>query len=1039
MHVSKNGNRTVRKVLSVLALLFITGSLWAQNIKVTGTVVDEKGEPIIGASVLIQGTKTGQAADLDGKFTITVPGNAVLEFSAIGYEKQTISVRNRANLGKVVLRENAVTLQEAVVTAEFGVKRAARAVGGAVQSVRGAEIAESGRNDFVQALQGRVAGLTVTSSSGTPGSSSSVLIRGATSISGNNQPLYVIDGIPMNNSTFNPVGSLAYKTGGSETVADRNLDFSNRGADIDPESIESMTVLKGAAAAALYGSDASNGAIIITTKKGRSGKGVVTYSNLFRYDIAYRYPELQTKYDNGNWGTTNYYYQGRFGAEYPAGTKLYDNLGNLFQTGVTQKHTISFESGNDNMTFRASASTLNSTGVVPTSELTRDNITVAGTAKLSKWMNIEASMQYAASTNTKVSKGSGGVLDYAMRWPLTDDMRVYLKGDGSIKYPNNYVDVDLLNPYFDLYKNRNYDENRRVISNLNINITPIKDLLIRAQAGWDYSAGTFEIVRHPQWSTTATGTGIYDQSRLFQSNPSLNFIASYKKDIGKFSASAMVGYHQLEQANSTLSVHGEKFLVADFQSINNCDILSIYTKSNRNTRRLQAVSGQLELSYNNLAFLTFRARNDWSSTLPINNNQYFYPGVEGSLIVSDLPFLKQYSDILSYVKLRGSWAKVGKDAPPLSIYPALESQSTTAGGYRYGYTGPNPTLRPEMNTSWEVGMEGRLFRNRLNFDVAYYNTKSADQIITGFRLSYGTGFVLNNMNVGTFNTDGVEMIVNGDVISTRNWKVNLGVNLSKNWSEVTYLPANVTEYYNAYTWVSGNIRNGIKVGNPITSITGNDFQKNDKGQVLIDPSSGLPLVRSDWTVIGNREPKLKYGFTGSVRYKNISLSALLDGRIGATVVNGTKRYMMQAGFSWESVDMREKGPVVFNGVIKDGYENTENPTVNTISVKYGDLQTTYTGGDASWVEKNINYLKLAELRLNYNFERKWLEKATKGLVSSANLFVSGSDLFVLTNYSGIDVVGNSNSAALGGTGGVGFDMFAIAAPRGISFGLTVTF
>lgn len=1038
MHVSKNGNRSARRVLSVLALLFITGSMWAQNIKVTGTVVDDKGEPIIGANILVQGTKTGGAADLDGKFTMTIPGNAVLEVTAIGYEKQVVPLRNRTSI-KIVLREDAITLQEAVVVGEFGVKRAARAVGGAVQSVRGAEIAESGRTDFVQALQGRVAGLTVTSSSGTPGSSSSVLIRGATSISGNNQPLYVIDGIPMNNSTFNPVGSLAYKTGGSETVADRNLDFSNRGSDLNPEDIESMTVLKGAAAAALYGSDASNGAIIITTKKGRTGRGVVSYSNYFRFDDAYRYPELQTKYDNGNSGATNYYYYARYGAPYSAGTKLYDNLGNLFQTGVTQRHNISFESGNESMTIRAGASTQKQTGVVPTSDYSRDNITLAGTAKLSKWMNIEASMQYASTTNTKVSKGAGGVLDLAMRWPLTDDMSIYLKPDGSIKYPARYVDVDVLNPYFDLYKNRNYDESRRMISNMTVNITPIKDLLLRAQAGWDYSTTLVEIVRHPQWSSSATGTGIYDQSRVFQSNPTINLIASYKKDIGKFSASAQVGYHQMEQANSTLSVHGEKFLVPDFQSINNCDILSIYTKSNRNTRRLQAVSGSFEVSYNNIAFLTFRARNDWSSTLPLDNNTYFYPGVEGSVILSDLPILKPYSDILSYVKLRGSWAKVGKDAPPLSILPALESQSTTAGGYRYGFTGPNATLRPEMNTSWEVGLEGRLLRNRINFDVAYYNTKSADQIITGFRLSYGTGFVLNNMNVGTFKTDGVELVVNGDIIKNRDWLLNLGVNLSKNWSEVTYLPANVTEYYNAHTWVSGNIRNGIKVGYPITSITGNDFQKNDKGQVLIDPTTGLPLVSGAWSVIGNREPKLKFGFTGQIKYKGLSLSALLDGRLGTTVVNGTKRYMMQYGYSWESVTMREKGSVIFNGVLNDGYQNSPTPTTNTISVRYGDLATSYSGADPSWVETNINYLKLAELRLSYNLNRKWLEKATKGLVSSASVFAAGSDLVVWTNYSGIDVVGNSNSASLGGTGGVGFDMFAIAAPRGLSFGLNVTF
>ncbi|PKP07562.1 MAG: SusC/RagA family TonB-linked outer membrane protein [Bacteroidetes bacterium HGW-Bacteroidetes-5] len=1038
MHVSRKRDRIGRKVLLVFALLLFAGTIWAQNIKVSGLVTDDKGQPVIGANVLVQGTRTGAAADLDGKFVLNIPGNAVLEISAIGYEKQTIQVRNRTSI-RIELREDALLLEEAVVVGEFGVKRAARAVGGAVESVRGAEIAESGRENFVTALQGRVSGVQITNSTGTPGASSSVLIRGATSISGNNNPLYVIDGIPMNNSTFNPVGNLAVRTGGSETVADRNLDFSNRGSDINPEDIESMTILKGAAAAALYGSDASNGAIIITTKKGKKGKGVVSYSNLFRFDKAYRYPELQTEFDNGMYGVTNYYTTRKYGAPYLPGTKLYDNLKNFFQTGVTQRHNVSFEAGNEFMTFRSAASTTNQTGIVPTSDYTRTNVTVSGTAKLNNWLNVETSLQYAGTTNNKVSKGSGGPLERTMIWPLTDDMRVYLNEAGQIRYPNNYSDGDILNPYFDLYKNVNYDENERFITNLALNFTPFKDFLIRGQVGMDISNTTIKIVRHPDWSYNRGGTGSYDEARVAASNPSINILASYKKDFGKFSANIQFGYHQQESANKTLSVKGEKFLVREFQSIANCDITTLVSRTNDYKRRLQAVSGAFEMSYNNMAFLTFRARNDWSSTLPMDNNRYFYPGVEASFIVSDLPFFKTRSETFSYLKLRGSVAQVGKDAPPLSIYPALETTSTTAGGYRYGFTGPNLSLRPEMNTAWEVGLEGRLFRNRLDFDVAYYNTLSEDQIITSFRMSYATGFVLNNMNVGSFKTSGVEMRIGGDIIKNRDLIWNVSVNWSKNWSNVVSLPENVTEYYNPYTWVSGNIRNGIKVGFPITSITGNDFQKNANGQVLIDPSSGLPLTSGAWTVLGDREPDLKFGFMTTLKYKAFSISALLDGRLGATMVNGTKRIMMTNGYSLESVEMRKAGPVVFDGVLNDGNQNTETPTINNIAVKLGDIQYGYAGADPNWIETGVNYLRLGEVRLNYNVDRKWLAKATKGVISAASVFATGTDLLVWTNYSGIDVVGNSNSASLGGTGGVGFDMMAIAAPRGLSFGVNITF
>ncbi|MFA6335228.1 MAG: SusC/RagA family TonB-linked outer membrane protein [Bacteroidales bacterium] len=1027
-----------RKVLSVFALLLITGTIWAQNIKVTGVITDERGEPIIGVSVVAQGTKTGVAADLDGKFSITVPGDAALEVSALGYEKQVISVRNRTSL-KIVLREDAVMLEEAVVVGEFGIKRAARAVGASVQSVKGSDIAESGRQDFISALQGRVAGVQVTSSGGTPGSSNSVIIRSATSISGNNQPLYVIDGIPMNNTTFNPVGSLAIGSSGSQTVSDRQLDFSNRGSDINSEDIENMTILKGAAAAALYGSDASNGAIIITTKKGRSGRGVVSYSNNIGFETAYRYPEVQTTYDNGYYGVTNYYTTRKYGAKYAEGTKLYNNLENFFETGVTQAHNVSFDSGNESMTVRASAGTYTRTGIVPTTKSTKDNITLAGTAKLKKWIDIESTLQYVSTTVRKAGKGTDGPLQRAMVWPLTDDMRVYLDDAGKIRYPNKYADVDILNPYFDLYKNKNYDKGTRFITNLAVNITPVKDLLIRAQVGYDVANTTYEIVRHPDWSSTATGTGSYDQSRVNQSNPTINIIGSYKKEFGKFNTTASIIYSQLEQYTNTLSVHGEKFMVADFQSINNCDKSTLVNLTSKTKRRLQGLSGSFEFSYNNMAFLTLRGRNDWSSTLPVNNNSYFYPAVDFSLIVSELPFMKSLSETISYLKLRGSVTQVGKDAAPLSIYPALEASSSSYGGYRYGFTGPNPTLKPEMNTAWEVGLEGRFFKNRMDVDFAYYNTYSEDQIIQGFRMSYATGFVLNNMNVGTFKTSGVELSISGDVIKNRDWIVNVGVNMSKNWSKVKKLPENVSEYYNAYTWNSGNLRNGIRVGYPVTSITGLDFQRNKDGKVLIDPSSGLPLVSSTWTVLGDREPDLLFGINLSVRYKNFSLSTLLDGRLGAQVVNGTKRYMMTYGYSEESITMREADPVVFNGVLKDGYQDSDNPTVNSISVKMGDLQYGYAGGDYDWIEKGVNYLRMQELRLSYNVNPKWLERKTKGLLSAVSVFAAGNDLFILTNYSGIDVVGNSNSASLGGTGGVGFDMMAIAAPRVLSFGLKLTF
>ena len=332
-----------------------------------------------------------------------------------------------------------------------------------------------------------------------------------------------------------------------------------------------------------------------------------------------------------------------------------------------------------------------------------------------------------------------------------------------------------------------------------------------------------------------------------------------------------------------------------------------------------------------------------------------------------------------------------------------------------------------------------LFRS--NVDFTYYWTKCEDQYITGFRLSYATGFVLNNMNVGTFKTHGWDFHIDGDILRTKSGvRWNVGLNLDASTSKVTELPANVTEYYNAYTWLSGNLRNGISVGNPITTITGKAYQRNDNGDVLINPSTGLPLVDDNWSILGDRNPKLNFGITSSLSYKGFRFSMLFSGKFGASVVNGTKRDMMGTGSSLESVALRESDPVVFKGVLKNGLENSSNPTVNTIAVTYSNYGSSiYTGGDEDWFEKNVNYLRCQELRLAYVLPSRWLERVTKKFVSNANIYFKATDLFTVSNYSGIDPVGNSNSAALGGSGGIGIDYWSVPNPRGYAFGFSLTF
>jgi TonB-linked SusC/RagA family outer membrane protein len=1029
--------RTKLLMLFAVLGLMLSQSIYAQPKIVTGTVTDAStNETLPGVNVIIKNTTTGTSTDPFGNYSINVAPGQVLVFSSLGYSirEVTIGAGTRYSVG---LTPDVQMIEDVVITSEFGMKRVARAVGSSVQNVKASDIAESGRDNFITALQGRVAGMTVTSTSGAPGASTTVILRSLTSISGNNQPLYIIDGIPMNNTTFNPQNQVGMSS--LEYYSARNLDYSSRGNDLNPEDIESMTVLKGAAAAALYGSDASNGAIIITTKKGQAGRGKISYSNSFRWDKAYGLPELQDKYTNGYYGTTNYYYITRFGGKYVEGMSLYDNPSAILQTGYTSRHNVSAEGGTDKITLRSSLSYLDQQGVVKTSDNSRFNLSLSGKAEINKWFTVESSMQYASTKNTKVPIGTEGPLYRSMLWPMVDDMSEYLAADGShMATPDYYLDRDLLNPLFGMYRNKFYDESNRFISNISANFTPIRNTFFRAQVGWDVGVQTYLTSRHPYYSANQTGAGYYNKTNSNFSDPSLNLLAGYSNTFleDKVSVSAQVGYHQLENGIVRIATTGSKFAVPDFQSINNCDPLSISSTQATTKRRIQAVSAQLELGYNQMAYITLRARNDWSSTLPVANNRYFYPAIEGSFIVTELPFIKG-NNMVNYLKIRGSIAQVGKDAGPLEIDPRLEGTGLWGGGYRYGFTGPNKNLVPELTTSKEVGFEGRFVNDRINTDFTYFWTHCDNQIIKDFRLSYGTGFVLNTLNVGTFETWGWEALIGADVIKMGNGlRWNVGVNASHTDSEVVYLPANVTEYYNAYTWNSGNIRNGITTGNPVTTWTGNAFMRNDAGDILISPTTGLPVVSTAFTVIGNREPKLRFGITSNVSYKGLRLSAMFSGRYKATVVNGTKRLMMQNGLSWESVALRESGPVVFDGVLQDGNENTTNPTRNSIAVDYNLYNTIYSGADENWLEKDVNYLRLQELRLNYTLPAKWLARTPLG---TASVFVTGNDLFVMTNYSGIDAVGNTVSAALGGVGGEGMDVWSLPSPRGYTVGLSVTF
>ena len=1020
-----------------MLMILMTHQTFAQENSVSGIVTtSEDNSPLPGVSISVKGTTHGTVTDANGFYKINAPQGASLVFSFIGHTPQTVVVVSSSTVN-INLISGVSSLKEVVVTA-LGVKQEKRALGYAIQEVKGKDLADTQRENFANALQGRVAGLTVTGTSGAPGSSTSIMLRGVNSLSGSNQPLYIIDGLPVDNKTFN-TGYLSSDRPGTVTgsVFNRTNDYTNRGADINPEDIESITVLKGPEAAALYGIDAASGAIVITTKKGQKGRGKVTYSNTFRFDQLYRYPEVQTKYGMGSNGVNDPNVRRMFGAEYPAGTQLYDNIGNFFQTGSKQNHSVSVEGGNDLTTYRLATSYLTQTGVVPNTKYDRLNITLSGTTKISEKFSSEATMAYSNTNNVKAARGTGGYLLGLLGWPVNDDASNYLTSAGTRRrlVSDASADVDIDNPFYDVNKNQNSDKNNRVITNLAFIYNPLKWLNLTARVGLDVSSTQGILKFHPESQRAASVGGSIDTYVDNTRNFNFQYFATAKKSIGKFHSSLLLGSAIYDNNYSVASVRGEKFIDNEFTSINNTDLTTHRALNNLVRKRLVGVFGNASLNYDDLVYLTITGRNDISSTLPKENNSFFYPSAQMSFVFTELPMLRE-SKVLSFGKIRASIAQVGKDAPPYSLYPGLENKTTTGGGYGYGFTGPSPTLKPELTTSKEIGTELKFYKGRLGIDVAYYNSKSQDQIVKDLRLSYGTGFVLQVFNGGTLQNKGLELQLTGTPVKREDFTWTTLINFTKTNSKLLSLPQDLPEYYVSDTWVYQNVRNGVKPGFPLTTLTGTAYSRNTKGDILINPTTGLPVRNTAvFANIGDRNPDFTIGFSNNITFKDFNLSFLFDIRKGGDVFNGNELYLWNNGLSVNSLD--RDTPIIIKGVLNDGKQNSDTPTPNAKEIIPSKVNDYYRTAfiEEDFIERDINWCRLKDVTLAYRIPTEAIKKSK--VFQSASVFVTGTDLFMLTNYTGADPSVNGVTAGVGGSGGAGIDYGVISTPRGLSFGIKV--
>ncbi|PWS27780.1 SusC/RagA family TonB-linked outer membrane protein [Pedobacter yonginense] len=1026
-------------LLIFLGTFLLLAQAFAQQITVTGKVSSSDG-PIPGVSIRVKGTTVVAQTNGDGNYSIKALKTDVLTFTYVGYAVQEKSVGNNTSLN-VFLEQNTNSLNEVVVTA-LGQKVSKKSLGTSQQEVKGQDLANTQRENFINAMQGRIAGVEVTSTSGIPGASTSITIRGVSSISGSNQPLFVVDGLPIDNKTLN---TSAFYSDNSSTTAfsNRGVDFTNRAADINPEDIESLVVLKGPEAAALYGIDAANGAIVITTKRGKSGKGSINYSNSFRLEKTNTKPEIQNVFGLGAGGIPASGTLQYFGPAYAPGTVLYDNIDGFFQTALTQKHNLSLDGGSQDMSYRISTSYTEQNGVVPNSNYDRFTLNGSTNGKLNEWLKVDLSMTYTYAVNNQPFKGSGGPLIGLLLWPQEDDAKNYLTPAGTRRRFTTATDLtsEIENPYFNVNKNKINSIQNRITSNFGFTITPVKWLNLKSNVGFDVYSNKNLLLSHPESSRGFNKQGIMDVANDNTRNVNIQNLLNLTKQkiTSDLSIDATLGNAIQDLRSNIDAQYGEGFLDPNFVSINNTTTTLRNAKSSISQRRLFSLFGRATLNYKDYLYITATGRNDWTSTIPIGANSFFYPSVSGSFVFTEVPAFKEsLSKIFTSGKLRAAFANVGKDARPYSYVPSLESKSTVGGGFGYGFTGPNLALRPEFASSYELGTELAFFKDRLGLDVTVYRKETSDQIVNDIRGSYATGYVLFNLNGASTRSEGLEITLRGTPIKTNNFTWNALVNFESARARVLTLPNSLPETYVSDTNIYGTIRNGTTPGYSTRSLTGTFYLRNTNGDILINPASGLP-VRSSVVIQGqgegyDRQPDFSIGITNSFAYKNFSLSFLLDIRKGGDVLNATQSFLTARGLSTMTLDRLT--PRIVTGVLQDGKENSANPTVNNISVTPFYQNTYYTNlSEELFIEKDINWIRLKDVTLQYKLPQSVFRK--QNFVKSASVFVTGTDLFLITNYSGLDPVVNGNTAAVGGSGASGIDYGNFPIPIGLNFGVRI--
>ena len=1077
------------QVFSLLVLFVFAGTLvFAQERTISGTVKDGAGTVMPGVNVIAKGTSVGTTTDVGGKYTITMPdGSSILVFSFIGYASQEVEVGTRSTI-EVAMTEDVQQLSEVVVTA-LGVERSTKALNYSVTEVNGAKFTEARENNLGNALAGRIAGVNVSKASSGPAGSTRIVIRGNKSLGGQNQPLYVVDGIPMDNNNFGQAGLWGGRDEGDGLTS------------INPDDIESITVLKGANASALYGSRGGNGVINITTKRGSKRKGLgIEFNSNYVVEKLYDQSELQTKYGSGNyvdstpdglvngvatkpgtgvqafnWGNIAWgpEMDGSDVPHFDGVSRPYSYVGNnfdkFFETGQAWTNSLSLSGGGENQTFRFSMSDLRSTSIVPNSGFDRTNLAFNVNSKFGKKLTLNAKVMYSheeAKNRPQLSDSPNNAIHSLWRTPPSVDVTTYygesakpgaipsyftdptlllaygqggaakFPGQEWLRAPNNWDQ----NPYWATYVVRDNDKRDRFISSAQLRYDILDWLYVSGRVGMDWYTRRDSGLTPEGTGHSLGGNRTEGEDRVREIN--MDWMLGMNKAFGDFNVNVFVGGNRMVRSYERISANGTNFNVQFFDAINNAAIPNYGYSFNE--RGINSLFASAEISYKNYLFVTATTRSDWFSVLNPEFNRVDYPSIGASWVVSET--FQALPSVISFAKVRASWAESGiVNIDPYAANLTYSLNGNTHVGYKMAsFTNadnnngriPNPALQPAVSTEIEVGFDVRFFDNRLGLDFTYYDQTTEDDIVAA-TISRASGFGSTLVNVGQISNNGVEVLLTGTPVRGElTWDVSL--NFAKNNNNVDFINEGQTEIV-AEEPRTRNVFIKHIVGQPFGTITGRVQQMTPDG-VPIFNADGTPLASTSYVPIGNGVPDFTGGVNNTFSYKGFTLDFLVDFKSGGDIFSGSNNRLTQWGMHEQSLIGRDgETPLHISGVVNTGTTEAPNfvPVDRDLTAHEANVYWNRVGGESTAISQmfmyDASFVKLRQLTLGYSFPRAWFNKTP---VQNLSLSFVGRNLWVINkNIDNVDPESTYSSNA----GAQGLEYFAMPATRTYGFNLRVTF